>query len=365
MSVSLFHSRKAERFAELLDGASGSRRQHVRSAEDDQLRQLVGVANRVTNLPLSVEAHPEFREGLRAMLMATIEREGIGATATATADSDEDDFATTLARLEARRSRRRARALGTMVTGLAAAIIAWSGMSTASEDSAPGDPLYGFKRSTERAQLALSGSDIGRGQLYFEFAKTRFDEARSVKDDPARFQKVMSDMDQETKAGVRLLTALAVERRDGEGLDVIDEFVAGQRQAVERLRKDLPVANQPSAETSANLLRRVSSRSEGLRPLLPCGVGATGEADDLGPTPRLDCEGGQPVGKGVANQRGSAPNHPPSPSVTAASPKASHPAGTPQPDNAVVSANPSLPTNDSLSGELHGNPCDVVGCSPS
>jgi hypothetical protein len=362
MSVSLFHGRRAERFAELVDGADGGRGHHTRSTNDERLHQLAGLAQRVSALPLSVEAHPEFREGLRAMLIATIEREGIGITATSGLDPDEDSFTTALARLEARRARRRTRALGTLVAGLAAGVIALSGMSTASEDSAPGDPLYGFKRSTERAQLALSGSDISRGQLFLDFAKTRLDEARTVRDDPAQFQKVMSEMDQETKEGVRLLTALAMERRDAEGLNVIDAFTASQRQAVERLRRELPAADGPSAETSATLLRRVSGRSEALRPLLTCGMATTGTADDLGPTPRLSCEGGQPVGKTTTGQQGQLP----SPLPTTAPPETSSPSEKPR-DTASASAStePSPPAADSFGGELHGNPCDVVGCSPS
>jgi hypothetical protein len=361
MSVSLFHSRKAERFAELVDGADGGRGHHPRSANDERLRQLAGLTQRVSDIPFSVEADPEFREGLRAMLIATIEREGIGITATMGPDSDEDTFTTALARLEARRARRRTRALGTLVAGLAAGVIALSGMSTASEDSAPGDPLYGFKRSTERAQLALSGSDISRGQLYLDFAKTRLDEARSVRDDPARFEKVMSEMDQETREGVRLLTTLALERRDAQGLDVIDAFAASQRPAVERLRKDLPPADGPSADTSASLLRRVSARSEALRPLLACGPAVTGDADDLGPTPRLSCESGQPAGKAGAGQQGQIPS--PLPSTT--SPGASQPPEEPRDTASDASTEPIPPSADPFGGELRGNPCDVVGCSPS
>lgn len=360
MSVSLFHSRKAERFAELLDGANGGRRHHTPPVADERLHQLAGLAHRVSQLPLSVEAHPEFREGLRAMLIATIEREGIGITATTEVDQDEDSFTTALARLEARRARRRTRALGTLVAGLAAGVIALSGMSTASEDSAPGDPLYVFKRSTERAQLALSGSDISRGQLFLDFAKTRLDEARTVRSDPARFEKVMSEMDQETKEGVRLLTTLALERRDAEGLNVIDAFTSSQRQAIERLRKELPAASGPSVENSANLLIRVSDRSQALRPLLGCGMAAAGAADELGPTPRLNCEDGQPVGKANPGQQGRMP----SPSAAATTPGAPKASDRPR-DPASASAEPSQPSADPLGGKLQGNPCDVVGCPPS
>ena len=40
-----------------------------------------------------------------------------------------------------------------------------------------GATSYNVKRSTERAQLALAGSDVSRGKLYLEFAGSRLDEA--------------------------------------------------------------------------------------------------------------------------------------------------------------------------------------------
>ena len=48
--------------------------------------------------------------------------------------------------------------------------MAVSGMSAASENAMPGDALYGVKRSTERAQLALASSEVNRGQLFLDFA---------------------------------------------------------------------------------------------------------------------------------------------------------------------------------------------------
>ena len=75
MISSVFHRRHSERLAQLLDEASGGRRHHAKSGVDDDLSTLVAVSRRLTDLPIKVEAHPEFRDGLRAMLLATIERE--------------------------------------------------------------------------------------------------------------------------------------------------------------------------------------------------------------------------------------------------------------------------------------------------
>src|SRR3954465_6644158 len=77
-----FARRRAERFAQLIAEDGGARRHHLRSQVDTELAPLVEVTRRVTSIPVSAEPDPEFRVGLRAMLMASIERDGIGATAT-------------------------------------------------------------------------------------------------------------------------------------------------------------------------------------------------------------------------------------------------------------------------------------------
>ena len=74
-------------------------------------------------------------------------------------------------------------------------------MSAASENAVPGDALYGVKRSTERAQLALASSDLTRGQLFLDFARNRLAEARRRQGDSDGFAGVLDDMDANTTAG--------------------------------------------------------------------------------------------------------------------------------------------------------------------
>jgi hypothetical protein len=299
---SVFHRRRAERLSQLIDEASGGRRHHVRSGVDDNLADLVSVSRRLSDLPVKVEAHPEFRDGLRAMLLATIEREGIGATAVAS-EPEAESAKRRGARIPVvggalRRpggSRppmaRRTKARGAIVIGLAAGTLALSGMSAASGDAIPGDPLYSVKRSTERAQLALAGSDISRGQLYLEFARTRLDEARAVKSDPTGFSRVLDDMDSETKQGVKLLTTTALEHKDAAALDAVDAFVSAQRGSAEQLRQDADGPSRARAATSLGLLDDIQKRSKALRLVLKCGSAATGTPDALGPSPKGSCKG--------------------------------------------------------------------------
>lgn len=336
------------------------------------MQRYVALGRRMSDLPLTVEAHPEFRDGLRAMLMATIEREGIGVTAQPDETSLDDLAASEADRLEQRRARRRTRTFGAVVAGLAAGALALSGISAASGDALPGDPLYGFKRSTERAQLALTGSDVGRGQRDLDFAKTRLDEARSVRD-ADDFDRLLDDMDAETREGVQLLAGTAVDRSDSSQLNLIDDFVVDQRRNLSRLRDDLAASLQQRADVSLNLLDRVAVRSAALRPLLACGSTAVGAPDELGPVPRGRCNADQPTGSGATGPMvtdGSEPAQPAPDTSTAAS-RTPAPAGGPEPGTTTPTPEPNAPAptstpSPSIEGSgLQGNPIDIFGIVPS
>ncbi|MEU6074537.1 DUF5667 domain-containing protein [Micromonospora sp. NPDC047074] len=287
MENNLFSRRRAERFAQLLDEANGGRRHHVRSRADDQLTALVAVGQRLQAAPPTVEVDAEFRTGLRAMLVATVEREGIGAPAAATTEpaSRRSAADTGRNRLLPAVTARRARARGAILVGIAAGAVALSGISAASENAVPGDALYGMKRSTERAQLALTGSDVSKGQLFLDFARTRLAEAASLRGDEDGFSAVLDDMDADTRQGVRLLTIAATQRSDPAALDAVNSFLTGQRRAVSGLLDDATRADRDRVRRSLALLDAVRKRSDALRAAIACGLPAPGGSDTLGPTP--------------------------------------------------------------------------------
>jgi hypothetical protein len=270
VNASLFSSARAERFAQLVDEAGGlSRRRHSRSRLDDELAQLVADAQLLRDMPISVEADPIFKRDLRSQLMATAQREGIGITAL-----DEEP--------EPRARLSRPRARGAIVIGLAAGTLALSGVSVASGEAIPGDALYGMKRSTERAQLALAGSDLTRGQLYLDFARTRLGEAYQVRDNQSGFVDALREMDIETQQGVRLLISTAIDKHDTTALDTIDGFVSNQRKLVAQM---LDMSNGEAREKvtkSLALLTAVDQRAVAARSALACGAKASG-FDELGP----------------------------------------------------------------------------------
>jgi hypothetical protein len=303
VTTDVFYRRRAERFAQLVDEADGGRRHHIRSRSDDELTTLVAVRDRVAAAQPDIEVDPEFRTGLRAMLIAKAERDGIGVTAVT---DPEPDFAP--ASVRPRFAGRRIRARGAVIVGVAVGAIAVSGMSAASENAMPGDALYGVKRSTERAQLALASSDVTRGQLFLDFARTRLAEAQAVRGDGAGFADVLGDMDEDTRQGVKLLNAAAVQRREDTPLDAVDSFVTNQRRQITEMLEPLSGARRDRAMESLALLDQVSQRSKGLRGTLDCSGAATTGTDALGPKPST-CWSAPAQGL-PGSGRGSAPNVP-------------------------------------------------------
>ncbi|MEW2430413.1 DUF5667 domain-containing protein [Micromonospora sp. NPDC047644] len=282
MDNTLFSRRRAERFAQLLDEANGARRHHVRSQVDGQLAPLVAVGQRLSVDPPAVEVDQDFRTGLRAMLLATAEREGLGSTPAAVS---EPTATTTRGRLLPAVTARRARARGAILVGIAAGAIAVSGISAASENALPGDALYGMKRSTERAQLALASSDISRGQLFLDFARTRVGEAAKLRGDRIGFSAVLDDMDADSRQGVRLLTSAAVQRAEPGSLDTLNTFVSSQRRAVRGLLDGSTRVDRERTQRSLVLLDSIRERSDDLRAAIACGLPAPTASDALGPNP--------------------------------------------------------------------------------
>ncbi|WBB92896.1 DUF5667 domain-containing protein [Verrucosispora sp. WMMC514] len=282
MDNALFSRRRAERFAQLLDEANGGRRHHVRSRDDDRLAPLVTLGRQLGANAPDAEVDPEFRTGLRAMLLATAVREGVGAPAPARpAEKVSSGRGSLLPPVTARR----ARARGAILIGIAAGAVAVSGISAASEDAVPGDALYGMKRGTERAQLALTSSDISRGQLFLDFARTRLAEAATLGGSPGGYRAVLDDMDADTRQGVRLLTGAAAQRSDPAALAAVDAFLTDQRRSLNALEGRGSRIDRARTGESLALLESVAERADAVRAAIACGQEFTVTSDTLGPIP--------------------------------------------------------------------------------
>jgi hypothetical protein len=307
VNLNIFDRRSAERFAELLDESNGGRRHHARGQADEQLAELVAIGHSLSAARSGVQVDSEFRMGLRAMLVATAERDGIGVRAAA---AEQPEPAEPVRKLLGRTGRR-IRARGAIVIGVAAGAMAVSGISAASENAAPGDALYGVKRSTERAQLAMAGSDVTRGQLSLTFARNRLAEAAAMKGDNPSFRDVLGDMDNDTRQGVKLLTSSAVVRKDKTPLASVDSFVESQRRVLSPRLDRLSAGNRERALVSIKLLESVHDRAGNLRSGLGCDTVIQSGSDAIGPKLR-DCTTGaattstddQPSGQGQREATG-------------------------------------------------------------
>ncbi len=340
MNASLFDRARAERFAQLLDEANGGRRHHARSRLDAELAELVATSQQLRVLPISDQAapRPAFRAELRAQLLATAVREGIGSTAQPEPKSG---------RVVGIAPRSRGR--GAIIVGIAAGTLALSGVSVASGEAIPGDALYGMKRSTERAQLALAGSDLTRGQLYLDFARTRLQEAYQVRADENGFIASLRDMDSETQQGIQLLLSAAVAQHDTTALDTIDSFVTNQRTLVAQMLGVNPGAGREKVTESLALLNLVEQRAVSTRSALACGAKVNG-SDSLGPL-LANCSS-----TAMSGSRSSAGTNPAAPEAApAAGPPATGPTGIPQdlmPSATAAPGTQEEKKDDGLLGEL-------------
>ena len=290
MSSPFPERRRADRLDEMLRFAANGRRQHRHTELDSELKPLADYAMSLAGAPAPAPTD-DFRTGLRAMLLAKIEREGIGVTAIgaplsteATVPLNRPGYRPVFEPESAKPARTRGsgRTRAAILIGVTAGALALSGVSLASTDSVPGDPLYSVKRSSEQAQLVLAGSDAGRGQLHLEFARSRQVEARQVPG--AAIGGVLDEMDGEARDGTRLLLSAAWQDRDGAAVESVTAFVSQQRNDLTQLRLVLPGAADHLRE-SLDLLRDIETRANQVRAAILNGC-HDAPHDELGPAPR-------------------------------------------------------------------------------
>lgn len=389
--MKLFLRRRTERFAQLVAddlpehdnaeqqaGHHQARAAHHTRDADDTLALLVRVGREVSAQASTFErSHrmdPDAKADIRRRLLADAAIHGIGA---ARADAEPDTDISVRTHGTPRPTRhavppnRRPKVRLIVIGGVVAGALGISGVAAASTSAVPGDALYNVKRSTERAQIALAGSDSNSGQLYLQFARTRSGEAGSVSDDPAQLSKVLGDMDRETRQGVALLDSTAVHDRSATELDRVDSFTAAQRPVVARLTGRLTGPSHHRAQQSLELIDQVKQRSTELRRLLLCTTGKSVKQDSLGPVPQscAALPGAKPGPSGTGQGSGRGPGQ--SPTATSPSGKASAsptpstsgtPSGSARPSSSESgSPAPSPSTSDSGNGGLLGTIGKILG----
>jgi len=291
VNAPVLNRRRIERYAQLLDEASGARRHHARSLIDDELAEMLAVSQGVASVAAGLAPSETYRVEARALIMAAAERNGIGLLARP--DAPEESVSrpavgrASVGTVHESASRRllpkqrgpktrlttnRGRARGAILVGLAVGTLALSGISAASGDAMPGDALYGMKLSAENAQIALAGSDANKGKLYLDFAQTRLSEAQQVGAGSGSLDSVLKKMDSQTTTGAKLLFTYALAHKDASVLNTVDQFVTSQSKQLTPWEQSLPLgqAAHNEALTSVSVLGTISQRSQEVRAAVSC-----------------------------------------------------------------------------------------------
>lgn len=365
MIVTPWERRAAERFNDLLDTNAPS--------AHDEIAPLIALTKRMDSLTDGSTMDPAFRDRFRTRLLAVAAVQGVG-------DTSREREQETRPSLRRRRFTPRRTAL---ISGTIATLIALSGVGVASNGAMPGDALYSIKRSREAAQLALARSDVSRGQLHLDFARTRLKEARQVDGNVHELGQALDDMDAETRSGMLELSDAAVERRSAAPLDAVDSFVKSQRGNLANLVAELPTDKRRRALDSLMVIEQVRQRSSSLRPDLLCTAdySGAGDSDELGPIPRscTTASRGRPGGEKVPNPGGpslsSSPSngHPspvkpgaPTPTDSASQSQGDTPSHSTSPSEGLALTNPSndgspSPAPSSSDGNMLTNLGGILG----
>ena len=276
----------------------------VRNGEDVLVAQLSALAPQ-----LDGEPDPAFRAATRARLVAM-----------AAVRTPAPPPVSPIRRLFTEGMPASARWRTRLTAGLAGAaltVTALAALVAVAEDARPGDALYGLKRGTEQAQLALAGD--ARGETLLELADTRLDEVRwlvtegatalpaaggagsgsgstvlAAGIDPELVSETLRTMDAQTAEGVAWLTERAVTTASPRPLQVLSLWAAAQSEELDSLRDDVPAAAEDAVADSLVLLADVTTRVTGVESSLACPDGpAVTTSDELGPVPGL-CQAGAP-----------------------------------------------------------------------
>lgn len=267
--VELFpERRRAELFARALDG-------HAAPA-DGRLQELLDTASRLAAVPL-VEPREEFRDSLRARLMAAAAAELPAQAATTTVSGVISGADTKPAPSPARhrvtdepRAARRRRRLVAVATGLVL-VGGGTGVAAASEQALPGDVLYPVKRTLESAEVGFATGDADEGRAMIERATTRLDEVQALnaalatggsRPDSSGLAGVESALrDFTTDAstgGSRLLQAYS-QTGDPADLHALRDFTAESHSVLRSLSGSLPPQAQSFLSAADDVLVRLDT----------------------------------------------------------------------------------------------------------
>lgn len=292
-------------------------------SRDPRIRAVVAQLRAVDPADLAPAPRREFRDELRAQLVAVAPR---------VISESSPDTPPGEARGALEQERRRhllARPLALAGALLAAVLVLGGGLTWYSQRALPGDALYGLKRASESFQLAMASSDSAKAGDYLEFAGTRVDEATSLVErglpsatgviaagrvSPATASLVRSALgsaDSDVRSASQLLGAQAVRTASADPLATMTSWAPGQLHRLRQLAAMLP-GSPLHARTlaSAALVHRAAQRAAALRASVGCACLRRADNDQLGPVPCAHCARRHAAGPGSSRHHSSQPGRP-------------------------------------------------------
>jgi hypothetical protein len=259
----------------------GTRREALRDRDSERDQAVI---SRLSALAPALDGEPDpaFRAAARARLVAMAAVRTPGAPV-----------------VEARPTVQR-RVWRRLTAGLATVAVvaaALTALVAFAAGSGPGDPLYGVKRGTEQAQLALAG-DSRRGPVLLDQAGTRLAEVRALAGepapDPALVVQTLRTMDSQTTDAAAWFDARAVDSRSAAPVTQFSHWASGQSSSLAALRAQLPASVSAAVQHSLDLLAVARSRADAVRMTLTTAArppaagttGTTGTTGGSGATPR-------------------------------------------------------------------------------
>lgn len=359
---SAFSRQAAQRFNDLLETD--------RPNTHNELSPLLSLTQQLNYIGSAVRADDEFASRCRTRLMAVAAVQNVEPQTTRPRSAWRRNYQGLRRREDGQRRVPRRLAL---LAGTLAAMLGVSGVGIASSSAKPGEPLYSFKRDHETFTLAFARSDISRGQLHLQFARTRLSEAEGITD-ATQLDSTLDDADGDTRSAMRDLGDAALSRNSTSPLDPIDQFVVNQRKDLQSWMDKLSINKRTRAAESLAVLDQVQQRSTALRTALSCNNGpvSTNGSDDLGLIPgnclaaraaehgtstKHDAPSAAPAGHSAATS--STTSNAPSPSQNASLTPSLSPSSVVAPPE--LPENPATATSAQPSGAPAKNPLDFLG----
>lgn len=258
------------------EGSSAATRRGALRARDSEREQAVITRLSTLAPALDGEPDPAFRAAARARLVAMAAVRTPGPPAAEGRPTVQ------------RRVWRRLTAGLATVAVVAAALTALLALAAG---AGPGDPLYGIKRGTERAELALAGDS---GPVLLHQAGLRLAEvrglARQPSPDSALVVATLQAMDAQTTDAAAWFDARAVGSHSTAPVARFSHWASGQSSTLAALRAQLPADTSAAVQHSLDLLAAARAKAEGIGMTLttvtrPPATGTTGGSAGISPSP--------------------------------------------------------------------------------